>query len=394
MFMVFDRIVGGARDAARIGLHGQFEYGAQKSVAAIVKPGYRVGMNRVPTEREMRNAFYRSDAEYDGIFFVAVRTTGVFCRPSCTARKPKPRNIEFFFAARQALFAGYRPCRRCHPLETNGAAPDWVIALLARVESQPSQRLTATDLRRVGVDPTRARRYFLKHHGMTFNAYQRARRLGMALLQIRQGKGVTDVAIGSGYESESGFRDAFRKKFGKAPGKSRAEECIVTRMIESPVGPLLAGATSKAVCLLEFTDRRGLEKQIERAKKRFKCPVVPGKNQHLDLLARELAAYFAGKLTRFTVPLDFPGTPFQMKTWRGLLRIPYGKTWSYEELAEKVGHDGAQRAVGTANGANRIAIVIPCHRVVNKGGKLGGYGGGLWRKQFLLDLERGQSTLK
>lgn len=368
----------------------QFEYGAQKSVAAHSTPGYRVWMNRVPTERVMRSAFYRSDAGYDGIFFVAVRTTGIFCRPSCPARKPNPKNVEYFITARQALFAGYRPCKRCRPMDTNGVAPEWVKRLMSRVEAEHEPRMTASDLRKLGIDPAKASRYFMKHHGMTFNAYQRARRLGMALLQIRQGKGVTDVAIGSGYESESGFREAFRKKFGKAPGKSRAEECIVTRMIESPVGPLLAGATSNAVCLLEFTDRRGLEKQLERARKKFKCPVVPGRNRHLDLLERELGMYFSGKLTRFSVPLDFPGTPFQSKVWKGLLKIPYGKTWSYEELAEKVGHPGAQRAVGTANGCNRIAIVIPCHRVVNKGGNLGGYGGGLWRKQFLLDLERGQ----
>ena len=372
------------------GVWGRFEFGAQKSGAGILVWGYGVGMNRVPTAKEMTRAFYRSDAGYDGIFFVAVRTTGIFCRPSCSARKPNPKNVEYFLTARQALFAGYRPCKRCRPLDTNGVAPEWVQAIMKRVEEMPDARMTAKDLRRFGVDPARASRYFVKHHGMTFNAYQRARRLGMALLQIRQGKGVTDVAIGSGYESESGFRDAFRKKFGKAPGKSRAEECIVTKMIESPVGPLLAGATSQAVCLLEFTDRRGLEKQLERARKKFKCPIVPGKNRHLDQLERELAAYFAGKLKKFEVPLDFPGTPFQTKVWKGLLKIPFGRTWSYEALADYAGHPGAQRAAGTANGANRIAIVIPCHRVVNKGGKLGGYGGGLWRKQFLLDLERGQ----
>ena len=214
----------------------------------------------------------------------------------------------------------------------------------------------------------------------------------MALHQIRQGRGVTSVALRTGYESTSGFHDAFRKTFGRTPGKSKMADCVVTRMIESPVGPLLAGATSEAVCLLEFTDRRMLEKQMETVRKRYACPVVPGKNEFLAQLAEELDEYFAGRLKRFRVPLDFRGTPFQMKVWDGLLKIPYGKTWSYAELASHVGHEGAQRAVGTANGANRIAIVIPCHRVVNTGGKLGGYGGGLWRKQFLLDLERGQRT--
>jgi len=115
---------------------------------------------------------------------------------------------------------------------------------------------------------------------------------------------------------------------------------------------------------------------------------VPGTNRHIDKLKKELAQYFAGKLSKFTVPLIYPGSPFQRKVWQGLLKIPFGETRSYEALAKAIGVPAAQRAVGHANGQNRIAILIPCHRVVNKGGKLGGYGGGLWRKQFLLDLER------
>jgi AraC family transcriptional regulator of adaptative response/methylated-DNA-[protein]-cysteine methyltransferase len=275
-------------------------------------------------------------------------------------------------------------------MDTNGAPPTWARRLMERVEAAPQNRLAAADLRAMGIDPARARRYFLREHGMTFQAYQRARRLGMALLAIRQGKDVTNVALGHGYDSTSGFRDAFSKTFGRPPGKSREAECVVTTMIESPVGPLLAGATSKAVCLLEFTDRRMLEKQLQTVRRRYDCQVVPGRNEHVRQLEEELGEYFAGRLKKFTVPLDFRGSPFQMQVWRGLLKIPYGKTWSYEELAERVGHPGAHRAVGTANGCNRVAIVIPCHRVVNKDGKLGGYGGGLWRKQFLLDLERGQ----
>jgi AraC family transcriptional regulator of adaptative response/methylated-DNA-[protein]-cysteine methyltransferase len=213
----------------------------------------------------------------------------------------------------------------------------------------------------------------------------------MALDQIRRGGRTSEAATGYGYESESGFRSAFAKAFGKTPGRGKAVDCVSLAMLESPVGPLLAGATSKAVCLLEFTDRRALVKQIESVRKRFPTPVIPGRNRMIDRLSRELSEYFEGKLKKFTVPLEYPGTSFQMSVWKGLLSIPYGRTWSYEDLAKKVGRPGAQRAVGTANGANRIAIIIPCHRVVNKGGKLGGYGGGLWRKRFLLDLEQGQA---
>ena len=209
-----------------------------------------------------------------------------------------------------------------------------------------------------------------------------------ALTSIREGGRLSHVALDSGFQSESGFRDAFAKVFGKTPGRSRSETCVVTAMFESPVGPLLAGTTNEGVCLLEFCERRALKKQIEAVQRRFECAVVPGRHRLLERLRLELNRYFDRRLTSFTVPLVYPGTPFQQRVWSELLKIPYGRTIAYETLARRAGRPGAQRAVGTANGANRIAIVIPCHRVVNKDGKLGGYGGGLWRKQYLLELEQ------
>jgi AraC family transcriptional regulator of adaptative response/methylated-DNA-[protein]-cysteine methyltransferase len=150
---------------------------------------------------------------------------------------------------------------------------------------------------------------------------------------------------------------------------------------------MIAGATDEGVCLLEFGDRRMLETQIKRLERLCHQPLVPGEHPHLAQLRDELARYFAGTLRAFTVPLVFRGTPFEERVWRELVRIPYGKTCSYAALADRVRAPGAQRAVGRANGMNRIAIVIPCHRVVNTSGKLGGYGGGLWRKHWLLTLE-------
>ena len=179
------------------------------------------------------------------------------------------------------------------------------------------------------------------------------------------------------------------RTFGDTPGRYRTGECVFLSWLRSPLGPLVAGATSKGICLLEFTDRRMLEAQFATVRKLFAAPVVPGSNEHLEKLEREVAAYFAGTLQNFSVPLFYPGTDFQCRVWEKLLEIPYGETRSYEQLAIAVGDKKAVRAVGRANGLNRIAIVIPCHRVVNKSGALGGYGGGLRRKQFLLDLERG-----
>jgi len=150
----------------------------------------------------------------------------------------------------------------------------------------------------------------------------------------------------------------------------------------------VAGATAEGICLLEFTDRRMLPAQIETVRDRFDCAVVPGESPHFDRLRDQLNAYFSGELRTFSLPLAAPGTPFQERVWAELQRIPFGETRSYEDLARAVGAPGAQRAVGHANGLNRIAIVIPCHRVINKNGKLGGYGGLLWRKEALLHLER------
>lgn len=349
-------------------------------------------MNTMPSIKEMQRAYLQKDASYDGIFFLGVRTTGVFCRPSCPARRPLPENINYFPNVREAVFAGYRPCKRCRPLDTDGQPPDWVDRALVLADGW-AERIKDSELRQSGLDPFRVRRYFQKHYGMTFQAYCRARRMSGALEQLRRGDSLDDVALGNGYESHSGFRDAFVKTFGRPPGASRTADCILVSWLESPVGPLIAGANSQGVCLVEFTDRRMLEAQFNTLKKLFSCAIVPGENAHLIQLKKELQAYFAGGLKQFSVSLVYPGTPFQVRVWNELLCIPYGETRSYEDLARRVGSPDGQRAVGRANGTNRIAIVIPCHRVVNKDGKLGGYGGGLWRKQYLLDLESGARRL-
>lgn len=350
-------------------------------------------MTELPPKTEMEEAYLRSDASYDGVFFLGVKTTAIFCKPSCQARKPRPGNVEFFSSAHDAVFAGYRPCKRCRPLEPHGQAPEWIHGLLEKVEANPTERITDATITAMGIDPARVRRYFRKQYGMTFQAYCRGRRLGKSLEQIRRGEDLDDVALGFGYQSHSGFREAFVKTFGRAPGQSRAEDCILVTWIESPVGPLVAAATAEGICLLEFTDRRMLNAQFEKLRRYFHRSIVPGDNQHLQLLKGELKSYFEGELKEFTVPLVYPGSPFQEKVWNQLRAIPYGVTASYEDIACRIGTPGAVRAVGHANGLNRIAIVIPCHRVVNKNGELGGYGGGLWRKRILLDLERGEKQL-
>jgi AraC family transcriptional regulator of adaptative response/methylated-DNA-[protein]-cysteine methyltransferase len=341
----------------------------------------------LPSQREMLQAFEARDTSYDGIFFAAVRTTGVFCRPSCPARKPRRDNVEYFADAHGAIFAGYRPCKRCKPLETSGSPPDWAVALVTEIEHDPGRRIRDADLRDRGLEPARVRRAFQRHYGMTFQAYARGRRLGEAFHRIKAGEPLDDVIPDHGFESYSGFRDAFGRTFGLPPGASRDADCIVAAWIESPLGPLLAGATAQGVCLLEFTDRRMMEAQIDTVSRRIAAPVIPGTNRWIEALRLELGEYFGGQRRVFDVPLVAPGTPFQERVWSELRRIPYGTAVAYAELAARIGAPGASRAVGRANGTNRIAIVIPCHRVVQKDGTIGGYGGGVWRKARLLELE-------
>ena len=346
----------------------------------------------LPPSVEMQRAFATKDASYDGVFYAAVKTTGIFCRPSCPS-KPKPENIEFFSSVRECLFAGYRPCKRCRPQDANGAPPPWIVDLMKRIEDAPDVKMQAVDLRALGVSPERARRWFQQHHGMTFAAWQRGHRLASAFTQIRNGASLDDATLDSGFESHSGFRDAFARVFGNAPGKMRKDgQCLITAMVETPLGPMIAVTSDAGVCLLEFTDRRMLERNLRTLRQRFQCAIVPGAHCNLDKLRMQLAEYFSGTRHDFQVPLDERGTPFQEKVWRELRRIPSGVTLSYEEVARRLGQPSASRAVALANGMNRIYILTPCHRVVAKDGGLSGYGGGVWRKRLLLDMERRGTT--
>lgn len=341
-----------------------------------------------PSEADMYDALLRRDPEGEGVFLVGVRTTGVFCRPTCSARKPRRENVEFFFSARDALHAGYRACKRCRPLDGGLRPPEWIERLLERVEGRPGRRFTDADLRSLGIVPTRARAYFKRRYGMTFHAYCRARRLGEALSDIRRGAQVERIGRRNGFESISGFRDAFSRLFGAPPGRVRDVQCLFADWLDTPLGAMLAIAGDEGLHLLEFVDRRGIERQIATLRRRLGATVVPGSNVHLQSIRRELENYFAGRLLNFRTRLAPVGGQFQLAVWRELRRIAPGETRSYAQLVRAVGRGGAHRAVGRANGDNRIAIAIPCHRVIAADGTLCGYGGGLWRKRWLLDHER------
>ena len=343
----------------------------------------------LPPDTVMLDAFLSADASFDGIFVTAVRTTGIFCRPSCSARKPRPENVRFFASSQDALSQGFRPCKRCRPLELPGEAPDWLRPLLAEVADDPARRWRDADLRALGLSPERVRRWFQKHHGMTFHAYSRARRLGSALGWVSDGSGVARSAFESGYDSLSGFNEAFRRYFGASPTEASGDTVVTVGRIPTPLGLILAGATAEALCLLEFVDRRALPNQVQRVRRRLGATFVPGTTELIRRTKLQLDEYFAGVRRHFDIPLAEAGSDFQREVWESLRAIPYGETRSYADIARTMGRPTAVRAVGRANGDNALAIVIPCHRVVGADGRLVGYGGGLWRKKRLLELEQG-----
>ena len=306
------------------------------------------------TERtdEFWRALRRRDSSYDGIFVVGVKTTGIFCRPVCPARKPLRKNVEFFRGSKEALYAGYRPCLRCRPMNANGNVPTLVEELRERVEQRPTEPLRDRDLVAMGIEPSTARRQFQRYFGMSFQAYQRSRRMGSALAAVRNGSSVLDTQLEHGFESSSGFREAFARLFGAAPSKASGVHCLIARWIDSPLGAILAFADENGLHVFDWVDRRGLEREILRLRTRPRFAIVPGDHPVLDQAATEIAEYFAGTRKSFTLPLARRGTEFQRRVWDALLAIPPGETRSYADVAKTIGQPGAVRAVARAIGDN------------------------------------------
>ena len=345
-------------------------------------------MELLPPSETMYQALLKRDGSFEGIFFVGVRTTGIFCRPTCPAKKPARENVDFFPTASEALHGGYRPCLRCQPMDPEKRPPKLIERLRAEVEKAPGGRLTDKELAALSIDPSTARRQFKRHYGMTFQAYHRARRMGLALREVRRGTRVDDAQDSSGFESASGFREAFTRVFGAAPTIASDRGCMFAERIDTPLGTMVAVADDSGLRLLEFTDRRALERELGILRQRLKTNVVPGEHRYLEAVRTQLAEYFAGERMEFDLPLAPVGSDFQTRTWELLRSIPPGETRSYSWMADQLKIPGARRAVGRANGTNMLCLIIPCHRVIRADGTLCGYGGGLWRKKWLLEHER------
>lgn len=338
------------------------------------------------TKQSYYQALLERNTEYDGVFYVGVKTTGVFCHASCPARKPKFENCEFFLTPKEALLASFRPCQRCKPLSPPNEQSSTIERLVLAVEEHPEKRWKDQDFKAIGIDESTARRQFKKRFGMTFVEYARARRMGLAMTHIKAGNPIIDAQLEVGYESSSGFRDAFSKALGSAPVRSDGK-ALFAAWIDTQLGPMLIIADEKYLYLLEFVDRRGLEKEIENLRRRLKIGIIPGRTHITDQIEKELKNYFESNKFEFKTPCFLIGSEFQKSVWAALQTIPMGETRSYLNIATQVGNRKAYRAVANANGRNQFAIIIPCHRVINESGELGGYGGGLSRKRWLLEHE-------
>ena len=342
----------------------------------------------VKANSEYYQALLNRDEQYVGVFYAGVKTTGIFCISTCRARKPKEENVEFYSSAREALQHGFRPCKVCKPTEHADSPPDYIKTLVALVAKAPYERIQDRDIRAHGFQPEKVRRWFKKHHGMTFQAYQRMIRINSAYKSLQEGESVTTTAFDSGYDSVSGFGSAFKRVLSNSPRTAKTVNLIYLDRTTTPLGPMWIGATEKGICLLEFTDRRMLEWEFRDLQKRLNATIVSGGNTHIELVKGQLTEYFASNRSTFTVPLDTPGTDFQQKVWQELVQIKAGKTASYAQIATSIGNPNAVRAVARANGMNKVSIIIPCHRVIGSDGSLTGYGGGLPRKKWLLDHEK------
>ncbi|WP_299210664.1 bifunctional transcriptional activator/DNA repair protein Ada [uncultured Dokdonia sp.] len=323
-----------------------------------------------------------------GIFFVGVKTTSVFCIATCRARKPKLKNVEFYTTFKEALDNGYRPCKICKPTENANEAPKQVEKAITLVKENPKKKITDFQLRQQEISPEVVRRWFKKNYGMTFQAYQRMYRINNAFQELKQGKNATHTAFDTSYESLSGFGYTFKKLVGKSPKQSKDKNIILINRLTTPLGPMFVCATDKGICLLEFVDRRMLETEFKDLQKRLNANIISGENEHIKQLMKEIKEYFDGTRKTFDVAIETPGTDFQVSVWKSLREIDYGTTTTYQSQAEKINHPKAIRAVASANGSNRISIIVPCHRVIGKNRKITGYGGDIERKKWLIEHER------
>jgi len=328
-------------------------------------------------------AFMRRDRSWDGRIIGAVKTTGIYCKPSCPAKRPKRENVDFYATGEEARAAGFRPCLRCKPDEV-GRDREAIAAAVKLIESAEEAPVLAELAEAVGYAPHHFQRLFKRDLGVSPAEYARALRSRRAEQALKANNRVTDAVYDAGYQAPSGFYDDAKERLGMTPSAWRdggRGETIRWTTFDSPLGQMLIAATSKGICRLTFDDS---EASLERL---FPNATISRDEGGLKDLVEGALAAIDRPLAAPDLPIDVAGTAFQEAVWRELRKIPAGETRSYAEIAAAIGHPKAVRAVGSANGDNHVCVLIPCHRVIRSDGSLGGYGGGIERKKKLLGSE-------
>jgi AraC family transcriptional regulator of adaptative response/methylated-DNA-[protein]-cysteine methyltransferase len=354
-------------------------------------------MSRIAEENARWRGVQARDASLDGLFVFAVRSTGVYCRPSCPARRPGRKQVVFFASPEAAERAGFRPCRRCRPQEAapHEAHTQLVHRVCREIETDLEELLTLQTLSaRTGASLYHLQQTFKRLMGITPRQYADACRLKGLKSRLREGQDVTRALYEAGYGSSSRLYERSSAQLGMTPATYRRGGRgmkIGYTTVPCPLGRLLVGATARGVCAVSLGDADAVLEAALVAE-------YPNAEIHRDTKGfapwvNAVMAGLNGRATRLNLPLDIEATAFQRRVWQELQRIPYGTTRTYSQVARAIGRPRAVRAVARACATNPVSVVIPCHRVVREDGSLAGYRWGLGRKKALLDLERktGQS---
>lgn len=330
------------------------------------------------------------DARFDGVFWVAVRSTGIYCRPSCPARRPKRAHVVFFSTVEAAEQAGFRPCRRCQPRQAATRDVEIVQNACSYIDDHLKDALTlATLSAQAGLSPHHFQRVFKRVMGISPRQYVEARRLSQLKESLQNGNDVTRALYSVGYGSSSRLYERSDVHLGMTPATYRRGGRgmrIHYTIVDCPLGRLLVAATDRGICAVSLGDD---DTELEASLRRE----YPAAETHLDMSStltpwvRVLLRHLHGQQPHLDLPLDIQATAFQWRVWEELRKIPYGQTRSYSEVAAAIGQPKARRAVARACATNPVAIVIPCHRVIREDGSLSGYGGGIERKRALLEQE-------
>lgn len=344
-------------------------------------------------EEKYWQAVLSRDASMDGEFFYAVRSTGIFCRPSCPSRRPGRAQVRFFEQASAAERAGFRACRRCRPVGLGQPSAQAELAQRACqiIDEQPDAAPTLSELgARLGVSPFHLQRSFKQALGITPRQYAEARRIDRLKDRLRQGDSVTTAIYEAGYGSSSRLYEQAPARLGMTPAtyqRGGAGAHIRYTIAESPLGRLLVAGTERGICFVSLGDDPAALEGALRGE--FPAGALSQDDAALGAWVGAIVRHLAGEQPELELPLDVRATAFQARVWQALLAIPYGSTRTYGQIAAAIGQPTAARAVARACATNPVALVVPCHRVVGEGGDLRGYRWGAERKRLLIEQESG-----